>query len=353
MPSRCASASSNRQGTPDSLTAPERIAVLGAGSWGTALAIHLARAGNPTRLWGRDAQRMATMAKVRQNLDYLPGFQFPDGLEVCADFAACLDDIGKLLIVVPSHAFRDTLSAAAAFLKPDVRLAWASKGFENGTGRLLHQVARDILGEDCPGAILTGPSFAQEVADNLPTAITVASPDKALAAAWVEAVHHGSFRAYRSDDIIGAELGGAVKNVMAVGTGIADGMGLGTNARAALITRGLAEMMRLSAALGARPETLMGLSGIGDLVLTCTGDLSRNRRYGLALGQGRSHQQALDEIGQVVEGVRTAEELMRLAQRHQVELPISEQIHRIIQGDIGPRDGVSNLLAREPKAENE
>lgn len=335
------------------MTAPERIAVLGAGSWGTALAIHAARAGNPTRLWGRDAERMAVMAEVRQNLDYLPGFQFPDRLEVCTDFESALDDIGKLLIVVPSHAFRDTLSAAAPHLSGGVKLAWGSKGFEDGTGRLLHQVARDILGEDCPGAILTGPSFAQEVADNLPTAVTVASPDEALAGAWVSAFHYGNFRAYRSSDIVGAELGGAVKNVMAVGTGLSDGMGLGTNARAALITRGLAEMMRLSAALGARRETLMGLSGIGDLVLTCTGDLSRNRRYGLAVGKGLSHEQALAEIGQVVEGVRTAEELMRLATRHDVELPISEQIYRIVSGAITPAEGVANLLSREPRDEDE
>lgn len=295
---------------------------------------------------------LARMAEQRQNSRYLSGAVFPDTLDVESDLNAAIQQSDRVLLVTPSHSFPDMLRQIGPAMRDGMDFAWATKGFEPGSGRLLHQVANEILGEDSPGAVVTGPSFAREVADDKPTAVTVASPDPDHAQRWVDMLHGGSFRAYVTDDIIGAELGGAVKNVLAVGTGIIDGMQLGTNARAALMTRGLAEMMRLSESLGAKRETLMGLSGIGDLILTCTGDLSRNRRFGLAIGRGVDQAAALEEINQVVEGVRTAEELMRLSARHNVELPISEQISLIISGDITPIEGVKNLMSREPRAEN-
>ncbi|MEM1090090.1 MAG: NAD(P)H-dependent glycerol-3-phosphate dehydrogenase [Pseudomonadota bacterium] len=327
--------------------------VLGAGSWGTALAMQAARSGRPVRLWGRSAEQLQAMAADHANRQYLPGFRFPDSLTPEPELAHAVAGAPLVMIAVPSHAFAATLKLATPHLAAGARICWSSKGFEPETGRLLHLVAQDLLPDHDSGAILTGPSFAREVAADLPTAVTVASPDAGLAEAIVRVFHHGSFRAYRTDDIVGAELGGAMKNVMAIGTGIADGIALGTNARAAMITRGLAEMMRLSDALGGRRETLTGLSGMGDLVLTCTGDLSRNRRYGLARGEGRSHEEALREIQQVVEGVGTAQALLKLAAAADVELPISEQIYRIVTGEITPRDGVRNLMSREPRVETD
>lgn len=293
------------------------------------------------------------MAESRANMAYLPGYAFAPSLQPEPDLGKAVCGASLVMLSVPSHAFADTLAMAAPLLDDGARVCWASKGFEPGTGRLLHQVAQELLPGPSAGAILTGPSFAQEVAADLPTAVTVASADDELAQAIVDVFHHGSFRAYRSNDIVGAELGGAMKNVMAIGTGISDGMNLGTNARAAIITRGLAEMMRLSDALGGRRETLTGLSGVGDLVLTCTGDLSRNRRYGLARGQGMSHEDALEDIQQVVEGVGTARSLLALAAGVNVELPISEQIHRIVEGEITAAEGVRNLLARVPRVETD
>jgi glycerol-3-phosphate dehydrogenase (NAD(P)+) len=292
------------------------------------------------------------MARTRENLRYLPGLVFPEALMLEEDLAAAVGSAEILLMVAPSHGIPPLLERLMPLISPATRIAWAAKGFEPGSGRFLHQVVADHLGADRPGAVITGPSFAKEVADDLPTAVTVASEDPEFAARLAGIIHHGNLRAYTSDDIIGAELGGAVKNVLAVGTGIADGMGLGANSRAALITRGLAEMMRLADALGARRETLMGLSGVGDLVLTSTGDLSRNRRLGLALGRGQPMDQALADIGQVVEGVKTAEEVVRLARRHGLELPISEVVCRIVTGEITPKKGVRLLMSREQKAED-
>ncbi len=312
-----------------------------------------ARSGRSVRLWGRNAQQVAEMAAGGANMGYLPGYPFPASLQAEPDMATALAGAGLVMVAVPSHAFAATLASAAPIISPGAQVFWASKGFEPETGRLLHQVAQEILPDQLEGAILTGPSFAQEVAADLPTAVTVASADPALAGAIVEVFHHGSFRAYLSNDIVGAELGGAMKNVMAIGTGISDGMNLGTNARAAIITRGLAEMMRLSDALGGRRETLTGLSGVGDLVLTCTGDLSRNRRYGLARGKGMSHEDALAEIQQVVEGVGTAQSLLALSAGAGVELPICEQIHRIVRDEITAAEGVRNLLARVPRVETD
>ena len=327
--------------------------VYGAGSWGTALAMQLARSGTPTTLWGRDAEQLAEMANERRNRRYLPDFELPEALTIEPDIEAATASADHLLLVPPSHGFATLLECLASVLEADQGVAWASKGFEPGTGRLLHEVAEDILGDRHPLAVVTGPSFAREVAANLPTAVSVAGTDEDFTALVAAALHGGNFRAYTNTDIIGAELGGAVKNVLAVATGIADGMRLGDNARAALITRGLAEMMRLGAAMGAVPQTLTGLPGMGDLVLTCTGDLSRNRRLGLKLGEGKTVEAAVDEIGQVVEGVGTAEEVWRLAQRHDVEMPISEQVHGIIHKGWDPHEALRRLLSRERRSEHD
>lgn len=330
-----------------------RIAVLGAGSWGTALGMQLARMGHEVRLWARDAEHVAAMRRERVNARYLPDCPLPEGLEPTAELATACRDIHSLLVVTPSHAFAPMLERIAPWLTPETGLAWASKGFEPGTGRLLHEVAREHFGTELPLALITGPSFAREVAQSKPTAVTVAATDEAFGQTWARLLHGKSFRAYYTADLVGAELGGAIKNVLAVACGMADGLGLGDNARAALITRGLAEMRRLGRALGAADQTLMGLAGVGDLVLTCTGNQSRNRRLGLALGQGRTMAEVVAEIGQVVEGIKTAEEVMRLAERAGVEMPIAEQVHGILHRGWSAEKGVRMLMERTLKSEAE
>ncbi len=330
---------------------PDRLAVLGAGSWGTALAALAARNGIPTVLWGRDPLQAAAIDARHENPRYLPGVVLPDSLHATADMATALDGATLLLVVVPSHAFTATLQLLAPHRPTAAGVAWATKGFEPGSGRFLHEVAEDVLGDDVPLAIVTGPSFAREVAQGLPTAVTVHSDDAAFARMVAKTLHGPSFRAYTGSDVLGAELGGAMKNVLAVATGVADGMHLGLNARAGLITRGLNEMLRLNAALGGRADTLMGLAGLGDLVLTCTGDLSRNRRLGLALGRGQSLPDAIAEIGQVIESVDTADEVMRLANRHGIELPISALVQQVLHDQITPSECLRQLLAREQKSE--
>ena len=330
-----------------------KICVIGAGSWGTALAIQLARSGVTVSLWGRETDEMLDMQSRNENVRYLPGIAFPDCLHPETDLDTALIGSDSVLVVTPSHAFQNVLELIKPHLDKTPGVAWASKGFEPGTGRMLHEVAESMLGPDHPIAAISGPSFAKEVALDLPTAVTVASNKESFASLWSETLHGGSFRTYTSHDLTGVELGGAVKNVLAIGTGLSDGMGLGDNARAALITRGLAEIMRLGAALGADATTFTGLSGMGDLVLTCTGGLSRNRRFGLALGAGKTPQQALDEINQVVEGARNAEEVVRLAQKLNVEMPISEQVYAIVSGKSTPAEGLKKLLQRQPKAECE
>src|SRR3984957_13220992 len=258
------------------------MTVIGAGSWGTALAIQLAREGHPTQLWGRDGAQLDAMQAARRNQRYLPGAAFPEALRITKDLREALDGARDALIAVPSHAFRATLESIKPHLDSDTRVAWATKGFEIATGLLPHQVARQVLGER-PGAVLSGPTFAKEVGAGLPTAMTVASQDERFAKELAQSLTGPSFRAYTQNDIMGVEVGGAVKNVIAIGSGIADGMGFGANTRVALITRGLAEMMRLGVDLGASRATFMGLAGLGDLVLTCTDDQSRNRRFGMAL----------------------------------------------------------------------
>ncbi|MBK8283657.1 MAG: NAD(P)-dependent glycerol-3-phosphate dehydrogenase [Ahniella sp.] len=328
-----------------------KLAVLGAGSWGTALAMVLARHGVRTTLWGRDAAAMADMARTRRNNRYLPDSEFPESLAVTADLAHALHDADDWLLVTPSHAFREVLELALATGFRPQGLSWATKGFEPGTGRFLHEVATDLIGTELPLAIVTGPSFAREVAAGLPTAVTVHSENENYADQVAKRLHGPGFRAYTGNDVIGAELGGAMKNVLAVATGVADGMQLGLNARAGMITRGLNEMIRVCHALGGKPETLMGLAGVGDLVLTCTGDLSRNRRLGLALGRGVPLRQAVREIGQVVESVQTANEVMRIALKHNLDLPITEQVSRVLNEEITPAEGLKALMAREQKPE--
>jgi glycerol-3-phosphate dehydrogenase (NAD(P)+) len=329
------------------------IAVLGAGSWGTALAVHLARTGNPTALWGRNATQMEEMAHDRCNRRYLPATAFPDRLQVEPDLAAAVAAAAELLIAVPSHGFRECLQQVAPLLRPGMRVAWATKGFELDSGKLPHQVATEVLGGQVLMAVLSGPTFAREVGAGLPTAMTVASRDQDYAMSLARGLSGQNFRAYASVDVIGVEVGGATKNVLAIGAGISDGLGFGANTRVALITRGLAEMMRLGVALGAEKDTFMGLAGLGDLVLTCTDDQSRNRRFGLALAAGKSAADAQREIGQVVEGVLAARAVRGVAQNFRVEMPIAEQAYRVIHEGAPPRDAVRALMGRTVKSETQ
>src|SRR5688500_3087168 len=320
---------------------PLSIAVLGAGSWGTALAALIARHGHDTALWGRDPAAVAPLQATRQHARSLPGIALPDSLRATSDLADALRGSDLVLVVVPSHAFAETLRALAPHRPARAGVAWATKGFEPGSGRFLHEVAADVLGDAVPLAVVTGPSFAKEVALGLPTAVTVHSDDEAFAQHVAATLHGPTFRAYTGSDMLGAELGGAMKNVLAVATGVGDGMQLGLNARAGLITRGLNEMLRLNLALGGRSETLMGLAGLGDLVLTCTGDLSRNRRLGLALGKGQSIREAVAAIGQVVESVQTADEVIRLGDRHEIDLPIATLVQALLHERISPAEGLA------------
>jgi glycerol-3-phosphate dehydrogenase (NAD(P)+) len=326
------------------------VAVLGAGSWGTALAALIARHGHRTVLWGRDAAAIDGLNQTHENARYLPGVSLPASLKATHDLSVALQGADLVLVVVPSHAFAETLRALAPHRPAHAGVAWATKGFEPGSGRFLHEVAGEVLGDDVPLAVVTGPSFAKEVAQGLPTALTVHGAP-AFAQQVADVLHGPAFRAYTGEDMLGAELGGAMKNVLAVATGVADGMQLGLNARAGMITRGLNEMLRLNAAIGGKAETLMGLAGLGDLVLTCTGDLSRNRRLGLALGRGQKLEDAVREIGQVVESIQTADEVMRQADRHGIELPISAAVQAVLHGDITPAEGLQRLLARDQKPE--
>jgi len=331
---------------------PDPIAVVGAGSWGTALAIQLAREGHRTLLWGRDPLNIEAMRAAGQNARYLPDARFPAALSPTADLAGALAAARDVLVVVPSGAFRETLQRIAPHLRPDSRLAWATKGFEIATGLLPHQVALEILGPR-PTAVLSGPTFAREVGAGLPTAMTVASEHEDFGRDLASILSGPAFRAYTQTDIIGVEVGGAVKNVIAIGSGIADGMGYGANTRVALITRGLAEMMRLGVRLGGRRETFMGLAGLGDLVLTCTDDQSRNRRLGLALGGGLEPSQAQASIAQVVEGVPAARAVHAVADRLGVEMPICTEVYRILHEGHAVRAAVRALMGREMKAETD
>jgi glycerol-3-phosphate dehydrogenase (NAD(P)+) len=338
---------------PGAPLAGSPIAVLGAGSWGTALAIQFARSGKATRLWGRDPGQVGEMVRERANRRYLPQADFPESLSVSADLAATLAGALDVLIVVPSDSFRAMLTQIRPLLAPQMRLAWATKGFEAQSGMLPQQVARDELGTNRSFAVLSGPTFASEVGAGLPTAMTVASPDADFAATLAQDLSSANFLAYTSTDIVGVEVGGAVKNVLALAAGLSDGLGFGANTRIALITRGLTEMVRLGVALGAHRETFMGLAGLGDLVLSCTDDQSRNRRFGLLLAQGRNIEQARAEIGQVVEGVRAARAVRAVAQRESVEMPLCEGVYRVLYEGLHAGEVVRALMRRPIRAEAE
>jgi len=325
-----------------------RITVLGAGAWGTALAVH-ACARHDVVLWARDAAQLEAMQRVRSNALYLPGTTLPERLGLSSDHDAAVAHGagGLLLIATPMAALRERLAA----LPGDAPVLWLCKGFERSSGRLGHEIARELRPGPC--GVLSGPSFAQEVARGQPTALVAASDDAALAARSVEGFHSTALRVYSSNDPVGVEVGGAVKNVLAIATGIADGMALGHNARAALITRGLAEMTRLGVALGARAETFMGLSGLGDLVLTATGDLSRNRRVGQALAAGDALPQILQRLGHVAEGVLSAATVLARASSLGIELPITRVVVDVLEGRLAPAQALQHLMQRESRDENE
>ncbi len=327
------------------------ITLLGAGAWGTALAMAMSYR-HEVLLWGRDAQAIATMQAARQNARYLPGIALPAGLRLTADFSAAVRHAtGGVLIVATSVA--GLRSTATALRDHDIdSLVWLCKGFEEGSALLPHQVVQQVLGADLPAGALSGPSFAQEVARGLPCALTIGSPDTDLCDRVVAAVHGANLRVYSTDDLVGVEVGGAVKNILAIATGIADGLGLGMNARAALITRGLAEITRLGRALGGRTETFMGLTGVGDLILTCTGDLSRNRQVGLGLASGKSLQAIIDQLGHVAEGVRCVQAVTSLARQHQIDMPIVDAVARVLFENEAPATAIRQLLAREARAEH-
>jgi glycerol-3-phosphate dehydrogenase (NAD(P)+) len=293
------------------------------------------------------------MVTDRENKRYLPDISFPSNLSAYPDLEECIEGVRDILIAVPSHGLRGTLTKIKPLLRDDSRICWATKGFELHTGKLPHQVASEVLGSDRPMAVLSGPTFAKEVGAGLPTAITIASSDEGFVQALAVAISDGTFRAYTSDDIVGVEVGGAVKNVLAIGAGMSDGLGFGANTRIALINRGLVELMRLGVALGAKRETFMGLAGMGDLVLTCTDNLSRNRRMGLALAAGKTVEEAQEEIQQVVEGVLAAEAVKEVADKLGIEMPICNQVYRILYEGASPREAVEVLMGRELKPETE
>ncbi|WP_298717051.1 NAD(P)H-dependent glycerol-3-phosphate dehydrogenase [uncultured Oceanisphaera sp.] len=328
------------------------ISVLGAGSYGTALAIAIARNGHRTLLWSHRPEQVATLATERCNKVFLPDATFPDSLIPEAGLKQVVQASRDLLVVVPSHVFADVLKQIKPFLRKDSRVAWATKGLDPTSGSLLQDVAREILGDRIPLAVLSGPTFAKELAMGLPTAISLASSDDDFAGDLADLVHcDRSFRVYLNDDMVGLQLGGAVKNVIAIGAGLADGLGFGANARTALITRGMVELQRLGVALGARQETFMGMAGLGDLVLTCTDNQSRNRRFGLALGRGQDVQAAMTDIGQVVEGYRNAAEVHQLAARYSVEMPICEQVYQVLYQGKNAKEAAIALLSRDRKTE--
>ncbi|WP_240464846.1 NAD(P)H-dependent glycerol-3-phosphate dehydrogenase [Paraferrimonas sp. SM1919] len=329
------------------------IAVLGAGSYGTSLAIAIARNGHKVCLWGHNPEHINTLIKDGSNERFLPGIAFPEALSLESDLAKVAASTKEILVVVPSHVFAQVLTQLKPHLQAGTQITWATKGLEPETGRLLQEVAREILGDDYSLAVLSGPTFAKELAAGLPTAIAVASENQLHSAKIADLLRCESrLRVYQNHDFIGLQLGGAVKNVIAIGAGMSDGLGFGANARTALITRGLAEMCRLGEAVGANSNTFIGMSGLGDLVLTCTDNQSRNRRFGLALGKGHEIQQAQDDIGQVVEGYRNTKEVFVLAKRLDVEMPITEQIYQVLYEGKPAIEAAKSLLSRTPKSEH-
>ncbi|NOR05087.1 MAG: NAD(P)H-dependent glycerol-3-phosphate dehydrogenase [Deltaproteobacteria bacterium] len=346
----------------------KRVGVLGAGSWGTALAVLLANKGIKTVLWARNQEFAKQIRKSRENKSYLPGIELPVALEITSDISKAVTDKEVILFVVPSHGLREVAKQVSIALNdlsqspnhqitksPNLPYAVvsASKGIENRTLLTMTEIMEEVLPSRLSGrlAALSGPSFAQEVASSIPTAVTIAASEHKLCTGLQDLFTTETFRVYTSLDLMGVQLGGALKNVMAIASGISDGMGFGTNTRAALITRGLAEMSRLGMRLGANPLTFAGLAGLGDLVLTCTGDLSRNRQVGLKLGQGRSIDTILKEMSMVAEGVKTTNSVYAMAEKYKVEMPITNQVYRVLYEGLDPKDAVNELLTRPPRQE--
>lgn len=328
-----------------------RIAILGAGAWGTALAVALALR-HTVCLWARDAAQAAQMAARRENTRYLPDCRLPDALRISADLNAALRAADLLVLAAPLAGLRTVLHQInAAAPHPALPFLWVCKGLETGSGLLPHQVVHQVMGGAATCGALTGPSFALEVARGLPTALTLAATDAAFATRTAQALHGGNLRIYANDDLIGAEVGGAVKNILAIAAGVSDGLGLGQNARAALLTRGLVEMTRFGIALGARRETFTGLTGLGDLILTCTGDLSRNRRVGLLLAEGHALNDISRDLGHVAEGVPTAREVAQRATELGIDMPITAAVAGLLDGHLAPREAVAQLMARETRPE--
>lgn len=334
------------------MTLSAKITVLGAGSYGTALAICLARNGHETLLWGRAESHVQAMKQARKNSKYLADCEFPKSLVLESDLHTAIQASDNILVVVPSYAFAEMLEQIKPMLNSAARVVWATKGLDPDSSDLLHTVARKILGKEISLAVLSGPTFAKEMAAGLPTAISLSSKDDDFVEDLSDLLHcEKRFRVYSNKDFIGVQLGGAVKNVIAIAAGMADGIGFGANARIALITRGLAEMTRLGLALEAKPETFMGMAGLGDLVLTCTDNQSRNRRFGLALGQGITVEQAIRDISQVVEGYGNTKEVYMLAQRKGVEMPIVEQVYQVLYQNKDAKTAAADLLSRDRKFE--
>ncbi len=346
----------------------KRVGVLGAGSWGTALAVLLANKGIKTVLWARNHEFAKQIRKSRENTLYLPGFELPAALEITSDISKAVTDKEVILFVVPSHGLREVAKQVSIALNdlsqspnhqitksPNLPYAVvsASKGIENRTLLTMTEIMEEVLPSRLSGrlAALSGPSFAQEVASSIPTAVTMAASEHKLCTGLQDLFTTETFRVYTSLDLMGVQLGGALKNVIAIASGISDGMGFGTNTRAALITRGLAEMSRLGMRLGANPLTFAGLAGLGDLVLTCTGDLSRNRQVGLKLGQGQSIDTILKEMSMVAEGVKTTSSVYAMAEKYKVEMPITNQVYRVLYEGLDPKDAVNELLTRPPREE--
>ncbi len=327
------------------------ISVLGAGSWGTALAILAARNGNQTYLWGHNPQHIHTLQQQHCNQRYLANIHFPDTLIPTEQLENAVSSSDIILLAIPSHVFKNTVQKINPMLRNTHQIAWATKGFCPENGYLLHSIAEQNISYDLPLAVLSGPTFALEVAQNLPTAITIASHSADFTQQLTNIFHNQYFRTYSSQDMVGVQVGGAVKNVLAIAAGIADGLGFGANTRAALITRGLHEIMKLGIQLGGHADTFMGLTGLGDLILTCTDNKSRNRRFGLALGEGKNIADAIAEINQEVEGYPAAKETYNLAKEKSIEMPITEQTYRVLYENLPPRQAVENLLKRELKAE--
>lgn len=328
--------------------ARKSVAILGAGSWGTAVAIHLAACGHDVLLWAHDPKHVADMQAQRSNEKYLPSLPFPTGLHVVSSLSECVRQAEYVIIAVPSHAFAEIL---ASMDRPRHGLAWLTKGLDPLTHFFLSQLVAKRWGSDFPVAVISGPSFAREVAKHLPTALTLAGNNEDFETSIQALLHHSNLRVYISHDLIGTQLCGAVKNILAIACGISDGLGYGANAKAALITRGLAEMSRLGLALGAREDSFTGLAGLGDLVLTCTDDQSRNRRFGLMLGRGMTQTDAKHQIGQVVEGIHNAHQVCTLARQNQVDMPICFQVESLLEGKSTPKQAVHNLMSRTARKE--